>query len=86
MVPNMSQEPSKKANIGCMAVIVIGVILAMAKVEHGSAAALIGGFLTLLRELQPLSENDYSNRFGEKLWTIGRRKVGMTFRMEFLRG
>jgi hypothetical protein len=46
-------------------------------------------FLPLMAKLAPISENDYSNRFGEKSWTIGGqfdgRKVSVSFRIEFVR-
>jgi hypothetical protein len=46
-------------------------------------------FLPLMASLAPISENEYSNRFGEKSWTIGGqfggRKVSVCFRVEFLR-
>jgi hypothetical protein len=44
----------------------------------------------LFQTLAPITDCDYSNRFGEKSWTIvgefGGRKTSVSFRIEVVRG
>src|SRR5438067_2426362 len=46
-------------------------------------------FLPLMARLEPISENAFSDRFGEKCWIIGGRfgghKVSVSFRVQFVR-
>jgi hypothetical protein len=47
-------------------------------------------FLTLLRAIEPITNMNYSNRFGEKCWSVSGqyagRKVGIAIQVEFVPG